>query len=115
MSNEHFLNLGLTSQISSPVSINEDGSEVTELEMKESRKFQTAWLSPYPWWVQFKKTYTYTHGTQNKETPDQLTKIRINGDIYVNFDFLSALHIFITQRQPNDAMSKVCLKWAKWF
>lgn len=33
-----FLNLGLTSQISSPVSTNEDVSEITELESHENFK-----------------------------------------------------------------------------
>lgn len=92
-----FLNLGLTSQISSPVSTNEDVSEITELEMKGVTKISNSMAQPIPMGVQFKQTYTFTHGTQNKETPGQLTKIRINGDIYVNFDFLSALHIFNTK------------------
>lgn len=46
MSNEHFLNLGLTSQIS--VSINEDGSEVTELEMKGVTKISNSMAQPLP-------------------------------------------------------------------
>lgn len=48
MSKEHFLNLGLTSQISSPVSINEDGSEVTELEMKGITKISNSMAQPLP-------------------------------------------------------------------
>lgn len=99
MSNEHFMNLGLTSQISSPVPTYEDGREETELEMKGVTKISNSMAQPIPRWVKFKQTYTlnFTHSTQNKETPGQLTKIRINGNIYVNFDFLSALHIFNTK------------------
>lgn len=43
-----FSNLGLTSQISSPVSINEDGSEVTELEMKGVTKISNSMAQPLP-------------------------------------------------------------------
>lgn len=48
MSNEHFINLGLTSQISSPVSTNEDVSEITELEMKGVTKISNSMAQPIP-------------------------------------------------------------------
>lgn len=43
-----FLNLGLTSQISSPVSTNEDVSEITELEMKGVTKISNSMAQPIP-------------------------------------------------------------------
>lgn len=48
MSNEHFKNLGLTSQISSPIPTNEDGSEETELEMKGVTKISNSMAQPIP-------------------------------------------------------------------
>lgn len=41
-------NLGLTSQISSPVSTNEDVSEITELEMKGVTKISNSMAQPIP-------------------------------------------------------------------
>lgn len=43
-----FLNLGLTSQISSPVSTNEDVSEITELEMKGVTKISNSMAQSIP-------------------------------------------------------------------
>lgn len=48
MSNEHFMNLGLTSQISSPVPTYEDGREETELEMKGVTKISNSMAQPIP-------------------------------------------------------------------
>lgn len=59
MSNEHFMNLGLTSQISSPVPTYEDGREETELDMKGVTKISNSMAQPIPRWVKFKQTYIY--------------------------------------------------------